>query len=168
MQYNLSQSTHAGTHIGTQCCAVQVLTQVSLILLLFGTIVGDFALISDVSARAFQGLAAPDTPPAWLVAYDGRGTMCLFAVAAVFPLCCLKGMRQVHVPNNSSTCITSLAVALFAPPICSQPHAACLLCSGCISVTLCIVSKLKAFTALPPADHHQPSYADDQDAHADV
>lgn len=74
---------------------VQVLTQISLILLLFGTIVGDFALISDVSARAFKGLAAPDTPPAWLVAYDGRGTMCLFAVAAVFPLCCLKGMRQV-------------------------------------------------------------------------
>lgn len=75
---------------------LQVLTQISLILLLFGTIVGDFALISDVSARAFKGLAAPDTPPAWLVAYDGRGTMCLFAVFAVFPLCCLKGMRQVH------------------------------------------------------------------------
>ena len=72
-----------------------MLTQVSLILLLFGTIVGDFALISDVSARAFKGLAAPETPPAWLVAYDGRGTMCLFALGAVFPLCCLKGMRQV-------------------------------------------------------------------------
>ncbi len=77
-------------------CTLQVLTQVSLILLLFGTIVGDFALISDVSARAFKGLAAPDTPPAWLVAYDGRGTMCLFAVVAVWPLCCLKGMRQVR------------------------------------------------------------------------
>ena len=75
---------------------VQVLTQISLILLLFGTIVGDFALISDVSARAFKGLAAPDTPPAWLIGYDGRGTMCLFAVVAVFPLCCLKGMRQVQ------------------------------------------------------------------------
>lgn len=74
----------------------KVLTQISLILLLFGTIVGDFALISDVSARAFKGLAAPDTPPAWLVAYDGRGTMCLFAVFAVFPLCCLKGMRQLE------------------------------------------------------------------------
>ena len=83
------------------CSSLQVLTQVSLILLLFGTIVGDFALISDVSARAFKGLAAPDTPPAWLVAYDGRGTMCLFAVVAVYPLCCLKGMRQVglaHIP----------------------------------------------------------------------
>lgn len=65
-------------------------------LLLFGTIVGDFALISDVSARAFKGLAAPANPPAWLVAYDGRGTMCLFALVAVFPLCCLKGMRQVQ------------------------------------------------------------------------
>ncbi len=77
----------------------QVLTQVSLILLLFGTIVGDFALISDVSARAFKGLAAPDTAPAWLVAYDGRGTMCLFAVVAVYPLCCLKGMRQVGLAH---------------------------------------------------------------------
>ncbi|KAL3136879.1 hypothetical protein ABBQ32_006491 [Trebouxia sp. C0010 RCD-2024] len=74
----------------------KVLTQISLILLLFGTIVGDFALISDVSARAFKNLAAPDTPPAWLVAYDGRGTMCLFALIAVFPLCCLKGMRQLE------------------------------------------------------------------------
>lgn len=72
-----------------------MVTQISLLLLLFGTIVGDFALISDVSARAFKGLAAPSSPPAWLVAYDGRGTMCLFAVVAVFPLCCLKGMRQV-------------------------------------------------------------------------
>ena len=72
-----------------------MVTQISLILLLFGTIVGDFALISDVSARAFTGLAAPSKPPAWLVAYNGRGTMCLFALVAVFPLCCLKGMRQV-------------------------------------------------------------------------
>ncbi|DBB04668.1 TPA: hypothetical protein ACH3X1_012728 [Trebouxia sp. C0004] len=48
------------------------------------------------NGRAFKGLAAPDTPPAWLVAYDGRGTMCLFAVVAVYPLCCLKGMRQLE------------------------------------------------------------------------
>lgn len=84
---------------------IQVLTQISLILLLFGTIVGDFALISDVSARAFKGLAAPDTPPAWLIGYDGRGTMCLFAVVAVFPLCCLKGMRQVQKPSNPPVCL---------------------------------------------------------------
>ena len=86
---------HCPLYTYLHCVASQVLTQVSLLLLLFGTIVGDFALISDVSARAFKGLAAPNTPPAWLVAYDGRGTMCLFAVVAVFPLCCLKGMRQV-------------------------------------------------------------------------
>ena len=79
------------------CSTLQVLTQVSLILLLFGTIVGDFALISDVSARAFKGLAAPSSPPAWLVAYDGRGVMTLFAIVAVLPLCCLKGMRQVCI-----------------------------------------------------------------------
>ena len=80
---------------------MQALTQVSLILLLFGTIVGDFALISDVSARAFKGLAAPSSPPAWLVAYDGRGAMTLFAVVAVLPLCCLKGMRQVCLHASS-------------------------------------------------------------------
>jgi len=93
-------ATHAAAGSHNACCAPQVLTQISLILLLFGTIVGDFALISDVSARAFKGLAAPDTPPAWLVAYDGRGTMCLFAVVAVYPLCCLKGMRQVGLAHN--------------------------------------------------------------------
>ena len=95
-------ASHAAAGSQSACCAPQVLTQVSLILLLFGTIVGDFALISDVSARAFKGLAAPDTPPAWLVAYDGRGTMCLFAVVAVYPLCCLKGMRQVGCAHMHS------------------------------------------------------------------
>ena len=97
-------ATCSGQHADIPCVWVtattalqlQVVTQISLILLLFGTIVGDFALISDVSARAFTGLAAPSKPPAWLVAYDGRGTMCLFALVAVFPLCCLKGMRQVR------------------------------------------------------------------------
>ena len=99
------------TSPNTAATLIQVLTQISLILLLFGTIVGDFALISDVSARAFKGLAAPDTPPAWLVAYDGRGTMCLFAVAAVFPLCCLKGMRQVRlVPGLQLHTLTSASL----------------------------------------------------------
>ena len=100
---------------------LQVLTQVSLILLLFGTIVGDFALISDVSARAFKGLAAPETPPAWLVAYDGRGTMCLFALGAVFPLCCLKGMRQVcKMPYEALSSVLALSLKALAAVLLHQ------------------------------------------------
>ena len=47
--------------------------QVSLIALLFGTIVGDFALLGDVGNRAILGLW--DHPPHWVTAGDGRVVM---------------------------------------------------------------------------------------------
>lgn len=74
---------------------LQVVTQVALVLLLFGTIVGDFALIADVSTRAVSKLSQPGQAPFWLVAGGGRGAMMVVALAIVFPLCLLRGMRQV-------------------------------------------------------------------------
>jgi hypothetical protein len=64
------------------------MTQVSLMLLLFGTVIGDFALLADVGQRALRRLT-PD-PPAALVGHDGRGIMVLLALAVVLPLCLLR------------------------------------------------------------------------------
>ncbi len=67
---------------------VQVVTQVSLILLLFGTVIGDFALLADVGQRALRRLSP--SPPALLVDYDGRGIMVLLTLCVVLPLCLLR------------------------------------------------------------------------------
>lgn len=57
-------------------------------LLLFGTVIGDFALLADVGQRALRRLSTE--PPAILVGYDGRGIMVLLALAVVLPLCLLR------------------------------------------------------------------------------
>jgi hypothetical protein len=63
-------------------------SQVSLLLLLYGTIIGDFALLADVGARALGKLTP--TPPAALVGHGGRGIMVLLALCPVLPLCLLR------------------------------------------------------------------------------
>ena len=67
----------------------QVVTQISLILLLVGTVIGDFALLADVGQRALSRLT-PSHAPAILVEHDGRGIMVLLVLFVVFPLCLLK------------------------------------------------------------------------------
>ncbi len=67
---------------------VQVVTQVSLILLLFGTVIGDFALLADVGQRALRRLSP--SAPELLVGYDGRGIMVLLTLCVVLPLCLLR------------------------------------------------------------------------------
>lgn len=66
----------------------QVVTQLSLMLLLFGTVIGDFALLADVGQRALRRLSP--APPALLVNHSGRGIMVLLTLAVVFPLCLLR------------------------------------------------------------------------------
>ena len=68
---------------------MQVVTQVALILLLFGTVIGDFALLADVGQRALLRLT-PGHAPAILAGHDGRGIMVLLVLLVVFPLCLLK------------------------------------------------------------------------------
>lgn len=70
------------------CCWPQVVSQVSLLLLLNGTIIGDFALLADVGARAV-GKLTPH-PPELLVGHGGRGMMVLLALCPVLPLCLLR------------------------------------------------------------------------------
>ena len=68
---------------------LQVVTQVALILLLVGTVIGDFALLADVGQRALTRLT-PGHAPAVLADHDGRGIMILLVLLVVFPLCLLK------------------------------------------------------------------------------
>ena len=68
---------------------VQVVTQVALILLLVGTVIGDFALLADVGQRALTRLT-PGHAPSLLVDHDGRGIMVILVLLVVFPLCLLK------------------------------------------------------------------------------
>ncbi len=68
---------------------VQVITQIALVLLLVGTVIGDFALLADVGQRALTRLT-PEHAPSILVEHDGRGIMVVLVLLVVFPLCLLK------------------------------------------------------------------------------
>lgn len=59
-------------------------------LLLFGTVIGDFALLADVGRRALLRLAGPGRAPALLAGHDGRGAMVALALCPVLPLCLLR------------------------------------------------------------------------------
>ena len=74
--------------VACMCMHAQVITQVALVLLLFGTVIGDFALLADVGQRALRQLspAAPEI----LVGHDGRGVMVALVLCVVFPLCLLR------------------------------------------------------------------------------
>lgn len=66
-----------------------MVTQVALILLLVGTVIGDFALLADVGQRALTRLT-PGHAPSILVKHDGRGIMVILVLLVVLPLCLLK------------------------------------------------------------------------------
>ncbi len=74
---------------------LQVVTQISLIFLLVGTVIGDFALLADVGERALSRLT-PGHAPSILVEHDGRGIMVLLVLLVVFPLCLLKRCPAGH------------------------------------------------------------------------
>ena len=76
--------------VETAAAAAQVATQVSLVALLFGTVIGDFALLADVGRRALARLAGPGRAPALLAGHDGRGIMVALALCPVLPLCLLR------------------------------------------------------------------------------
>eukprot|EP00887_Chlorella_sp_A99_P003836 scaffold11.g3836.t1 len=73
----------------------QIVTQVSLVVLLFGTLCGDYALLADTGKIAVSVLF-PDSAPAWLTGGGGRGIMVVLGLLVVFPLSCLHRMRQLE------------------------------------------------------------------------
>ncbi|CAK0750260.1 hypothetical protein CVIRNUC_001976 [Coccomyxa viridis] len=91
----------------------KVLTQVALILLLFGTVIGDFALLADVGQRALTRLT-PGHAPAILAEHDGRGIMVLLVLLVVFPLCLLKRMRSLEAAAQAGVVIVGALAAIIA------------------------------------------------------
>jgi sodium-coupled neutral amino acid transporter 11 len=73
---------------------MQTVTQISLVLLLFGTLCGDIALLAD-TGRIAAGDLFPGGAPEWLVAGDGRTVMAALVIVVVLPLSCMRRMREV-------------------------------------------------------------------------
>lgn len=71
----------------------QVITQASLILLLYGTLCGGLAFLSDV-ARIMVQKGLPGHAPA-LLAEDGRPVMVGVVLLVLYPLCLQRHIRQV-------------------------------------------------------------------------
>ncbi len=55
-------SIQSANHLSNGPCGLQVVTQVSLVGLLFGTLCGDFALLSDVGTRTVHRLWVGQPP----------------------------------------------------------------------------------------------------------
>jgi hypothetical protein len=76
-----------------------VFTQLALVMLLWGTMCGGLALISDVGVILIDRLAAGQSGwdvPGWV---NGRTCMTVVALLVLFPLCLQRHMREV-----SGTC----------------------------------------------------------------
>jgi hypothetical protein len=71
-----------------------VITQVCLVLLLFGNLAADYCLLADMGTVAARDLFPAGAAPAWLTAGQGRVVMVL-SLLIIFPLSCLRRMRQV-------------------------------------------------------------------------
>ncbi|RMZ56478.1 hypothetical protein APUTEX25_001325 [Auxenochlorella protothecoides] len=70
-------------------------TQSWLVLLLFGTLCGDFALVAD-TGRLAVGKLAGSAAPHWLLAGQGRVIVALLGLGLVLPLSCLKHIRKLE------------------------------------------------------------------------
>ncbi len=81
----------------------------SLVVLLFGTLCGDYALLADIGKKAIVGLF-PDAP-GWIHNDPGRLPMVVLGLVIVFPLSCLRRIRQVI----AEACSSLLAVAVLGP-----------------------------------------------------
>jgi len=74
-------------------CLLQLLCQVSLVALLFGTNLGALAQLGQGASYAIA--RHWPSAPAWLY-HEGIAPILLFTLGLVFPLTMLRSMRQVH------------------------------------------------------------------------
>jgi solute carrier family 38 (sodium-coupled neutral amino acid transporter), member 11 len=85
---------------GALCLAVggptlKAVALVSNVLLLFGNLAGDFALLADAGRLSVADLFAGEAP-GWLVRSDGRVIMTILAIFVVLPLSLTRHMRQLE------------------------------------------------------------------------
>ena len=87
------------------------MTQASLLLLLWGTLCGGLALISDVAVVMAHQAFKHGEAPAWL---GGRVLMAGLALGVVFPLCLQRHMRQLEAAATAGVGLILGLVALLA------------------------------------------------------
>ncbi|KAL4422426.1 hypothetical protein ABPG75_008623 [Micractinium tetrahymenae] len=87
-------------------------TEVCLILLLFGNLCGDLCLLADMGSIAAQELF-PGGPPGWLVAGGGRAMMAVLAAIVVFPLSCVRHMRELERIATGGILFVALLAGVF-------------------------------------------------------
>ena len=98
---------------------VQVFTQVTLVLLLWGTMCGGLALISDVAViMVHKGFGDGHPASTYL---NGRTCMTAVAILVLYPLCLQRHMREV------SCCRVTCAMSPCCYT-CSYPAVQCCLC----------------------------------------
>eukprot|EP01023_Acetabularia_acetabulum_P000592 TRINITY_DN10247_c0_g1_i6.p2 TRINITY_DN10247_c0_g1~~TRINITY_DN10247_c0_g1_i6.p2 ORF type:complete len:471 (-),score=45.51 TRINITY_DN10247_c0_g1_i6:2072-3484(-) len=75
---------------------LKIITHLSLVILLFGNLCGDFALVADVGKKVLIELCeGEENVPQILIGGDGRGIMIIVSIVIILPLCMLPKMRQL-------------------------------------------------------------------------
>jgi hypothetical protein len=77
---------------------MQVFTQVVLAVLLFGSMVANFAALADCGRRALAHLGKHSVAYHVLAGWEGRGIMVLLTLFPILPLCWLKGCVPIVLP----------------------------------------------------------------------
>ncbi|WIA15022.1 hypothetical protein OEZ85_001723 [Tetradesmus obliquus] len=88
----------------------KVFTQVSLVLLLWGTMCGGLCLISDVGHMLLQRLGEGQLP-GWV---NGRSCMAAVALLVLFPLCLQRHMRELEKAATAGVVVVAGLIALLA------------------------------------------------------
>ncbi|KAI8464659.1 MAG: transmembrane amino acid transporter protein-domain-containing protein [Monoraphidium minutum] len=87
----------------------RVATQVALLLLLWGTLCGGLALLSDVAVVMAAQAFPPGEAPPWL---SGRVLMSALALLVLFPLCLQRHMRQLETAASAGVALVLGLVVL--------------------------------------------------------
>lgn len=87
---------------------MQFITEVSIVILMVGTLVGGIAQIGEAGSTAILYFNPDATGP--MVNGSGRILMVIFVVAVVAPLCTLRSMRKVS--KAPSPCFSVLCCAV--------------------------------------------------------
>mmetsp|Transcript_4826 Transcript_4826/g.13876 ORF Transcript_4826/g.13876 Transcript_4826/m.13876 type:complete len:470 (+) Transcript_4826:249-1658(+) len=117
--YWLLRASHATGHDSYEGVAEaiggkrwKVATQVSLVVLLLGTMCGDCAVLHDAGLRTVHKLWL-GSPPDWLLWSNGRVIEVMIVVLLVFPLCLLRRMRSLEAAAYAgSVVVVSIIVII--------------------------------------------------------
>ena len=98
----------AGEAGGTK---LKVITQASLVLLLFGTVCGDIALLAEVAPRSLARLFPAAANPTSASLPSGRLCAAVLTLVVVAPLCFLRRMRSLEAAAAGGVAVVVALVA---------------------------------------------------------